>query len=183
MYYCRGQLDGSCCNRITTKGIKEQLGNTVISKICALDPGHEIHNKIEKIWVGDGSDLVGDDESHRDKVRLTELEARMNDLVEDRFLRGRFDGMEEMFEDLRAKLQNMIDDQRLKVESSRPTQARGTHMELLDSEIVREAWESAQPIDQNSIVKVVLQKVVVQPPPPGIHQYEPDRVEFHWIAA
>lgn len=184
-YKCGAKQKGiNCFNAISRSHIEELMSNLVISRICSFDPSSEIHEKVEDVWRGDGSDHLPAGDSAREEIFLKELEDRRDDLLEERFVRGRFKGKEELFDTMLENVETMIANQQDKVNALLPSRAKGV-MDLTDGEIVREAWENATTADRNAVSKVVVRSIKVIPTPNastgGV--FRPERVEVEWLAA
>ena len=182
-YYCSGSRKGICsANYVNREYVAAFVADAVISKVCAFDPGSEIHEKIEDVWRGDGSDHLPLGDSMKEETYLAELQGRRAKLLEDRYVKGRFDGQDEFFDDMLSNLDTMIENQSAKVEVLVPAKSRKRQMDLSDSEIVREAWENAPNQDRNAVLKTVVEKIVIAKG--GARRtFRPERVEIHWHAA
>ena len=184
-YYCSTHRTGvdPHRNKISRRNLEAFVANVVISKVCALEPGCDLHEKLDRAWRGDGKDFLEDTESIQDLSRLEDLEGRMATLLEDRYVRGRFDGHEDRFEKIHADLEGMIVRQKAKVSKTTDGRPRALVMDLTDSEVVREAWEATSPEDRNAVIRTVIEKIEVgrfDPTKPRYYLQE-DRLEvsFH----
>lgn len=183
-YYCHATRKGICSkNSISAPHLEELIGDLVISRLCALDPGCDLHLKVEKAWKGDGSDDRPIENVDIEQARLGELEMRMAALMEDRYVRGRFSGQEDLYESLAEGLQVQIAEQRKKIEEMGPSGPRQTQMDLTDAEIVREAWETASDLDKQAVTKIVIENITVDKRPAGRCRFQPERVKVNWLAA
>ena len=188
-YYCSGLSKGTCKNSIRVNHLEPLIADYVITRLCALEPGHEIHDKVENVWKGDGSDHRAEElqNSAVNELRLIDLQSRMTALMEDRYSRGAFDGQEDLFDKLRTDLQLQIDAQKEKCDANPVRKGRQSHMSLTDSEIVREAWESTSDLDKQAVTKAVVEKITILPfsalEGAAQRRFHPERVEVDFIAA
>lgn len=182
-YYCSARAKGRCSrNIIDSSTLERMVGDAVISRLCAMEPGCDVHLKVERAWRGDGSDEAQLGQPMIDQARLTELEKRMTAIIEDRYVHGRFDGQEHLYDSLVDGLQKQIDEQRAKVEASSSSERGEMLMDLTDAEIVREAWESASDLDKQAVTRTVVQSISIAKNH-GARRFRPDRVQIEWLAA
>jgi len=185
-YYCPMTRKGKCSkNTIKRETLERIIGGSAISVICAFDPGSEIHEKIEDVWRGDGSDHLPLGDTFIEEQRLDDLKRRRSALMEDRYSRGRFDGQEDLFDRLLEDITEQIEIQTDKVDQKSHRGGRRSLMDLTDAEVVTEAWEEASDEDRNSVLKTVIEKITVSKISPDLpsNRFQPDRVEIHWRAA
>ena len=184
-YYCPGSRKGICgSNKISRHRTEEVLGDLVISRICAMEMGCDVHLRIENVWRGDGSDHVQVVSTAADEMRLDQLRDRMTALMEDRYSKGAFTGQEQLFDRLREDLQGQIAEQEAKIQKHGSDRGGPSQMDLSDAEIVREAWAAASDKDRNAVSKIVIESISLSPKNhTGQDFFDPTRLEINWLAA
>jgi DNA invertase Pin-like site-specific DNA recombinase len=179
-YACSTAVAGAGCPGTTCSmaGADFAVADAVLRRLAAMEPGDELLHAVAARWVAQHEpaaladrDLIG--------AELADMNARLADLEDARYLRGEFTGKagEERYARLHERLQSALSSlqERLAALPS-PEADLGA---LLDLETSREAWATASLLERRSVLRMALDRVLVAKPQ-GRHsnRFDPGRLRI-----
>lgn len=158
---CKTGYDSGFCDGVmmTTSIFHDEIESLLLNRITSLDFEDPTIIRLAEAWRGE-IEPVEDDAAARE--HLANIEARLDSLLEDRYKRNRFDGREELFDELFDDLNREIDDVKKKIESRPKTNPHQHYVDFSDPEVLRQAWDAATLMDKRAVARAVIDMVNVK---------------------
>lgn len=159
-YVCQLRANTGTCSGVTIRPwiLEPPVDAMVLNRIASLDWGDPALVRVAEAWRGEVAPVenVAGHESH-----LADLQARLDDLTEDRYSRNRFKGREELFNKLFDQLSAEIEAVQVILDNAPTTNPRQHFVDFSDPETLREAWEHARPDEKRAVTDAVVARLTV----------------------
>lgn len=183
LYRCetRKKAGPSACQGLASLADRadDAVTHAWIAHVSALEPGDPVLHVIAERWAL-FSDPSAGEQAARAREELSAAEARLRDLEDDYYVRGRLSAAR--FEELRAAVQATVDTIKAAVREVEPSSSYGV---LLDGAELAEAWEAEKDIGRRrTLLAAAVNRVTLKPAKRrGDTSPVRDRLEFDWVTA
>lgn len=159
-YVCQLAVNTRTCKGVTIRPwvLEPPVDTLVLNRIASMDWDDPALVRVAEAWRGEVAPVtnVAGHEAH-----LADLQARLDDLTEDRYSRNRFKGREELFNKLFDQLSAEIEAEQAILDNAPTTNPRQHFVDFSDPETLREAWEHARTDEKRAVTNAVVASVTV----------------------
>lgn len=181
-YACSGRAAGRLCpgNVVNAGPVEDMVTQRVLSQINLLDPDDPLFVEVARRWTA-ATDPATAQERRAREIALEDAQARLAALEDARWLRGEFDGREDRYEVIRAKLEAQVRTAEAAL-AARPVDVDVNPL-IHALERRRDSWRTVPLEDRRAVLALLLDAVLVRKAAGFGPRFNRRRVWIKWFCS